>query len=449
MDSTTVDLSWIDGFVDRIRSYVFVRETDGVLIRMPNEAFKLNRSGAVILSHLLGGGTIKDVVAEKQADQPDISRQLTTFFRDLSILLSGDFCESYTSPAVTRVGFDLGYIELPILSEVALTYRCNIKCRFCYASCRCRGDDDRKTDRGEMSTSDAKTLLRKIRDEAGVPSVSFTGGEPTMRNDLADLIRFASHTLGMRVNLITNGTLITDTSARAFHRAGLASAQVSIEAPDALLHDHIVQRTGAFERSVMGMMALKKTGIIVHPHTTICRQNESVAHKMAAFAKSKGIKRFSANLVIPAGRGGDQDLRVAYSDIGPVLEDIEQSARKEDVTFMWYSPTPLCLFNPISHQMGNKGCSACEGLLSINPEGQVLPCSSWQEPLGSLLDHPFRSIWFSHRSSLLRRKEAAHEKCRQCEHFPVCHGACPLYFNIWGYDELEPEFRRMKQEVVA
>jgi radical SAM protein with 4Fe4S-binding SPASM domain len=165
---------------------------------------------------------------------------------------------------------------------------------------------------------------------------------------------------------------------------------------------------------------------------------------MARFAKSLGIDRFSLNMIIPAGRGLDKDLAVKYSEIQEIVLKIKTEAEAEGIRFMWYSPTPMCLFNPVSHQMGNKGCSACEGLLSVDPYGRLLPCSSWKEPLGNLLDQGFQSLWFGERGKFLRGKRSAHPECMECEHFAVCHGACPLYFKVHGHSELDEVFAKRK-----
>ncbi|WP_243467009.1 SPASM domain-containing protein [Acetivibrio straminisolvens] len=141
-------------------------------------------------------------------------------------------------------------------------------------------------------------------------------------------------------------------------------------------------------------------------------------------------------MVIPAGRGDDDELTVRYSDIGEMVEEIRKKASMAGVKFMWYSPTPLCLFNPIPAGLGNKGCSACEGLLSVDPEGNILPCSSWAEPMGNLLKEGFEDVWSKKRSKWIRDKQEAPEECKGCKHFDVCQGACPLYFNIHGYEEL-------------
>ncbi len=444
MNKQSINLDWVDDFIERIRPYVYVRETDNVLIRMPNEAFKLNKTGTKLVSHLLNGGKLIDII-EAKCDESDLYNQLSYFFTDLSLLLGSGFCDAYKSPALDRVPFELNYISLPILSELAVTYRCNIECQFCYAACRQVENDDREAmSEEELSAEEIKTLLRIIRTEAEVPSVSFTGGEPTLRPDLPELIFHASDSLRMRVNLITNGTLIDRRTAYILREAGLASAQVSIEAPFRELHDDITGSKGSFEASREGLLALKNAGVLVHPHTTLCSVNMPYIAQMAEFTRQNGFDRFSVNLVIPSGRGLSGDLAVHYSEVAPVVRSIMEEAKKNDVRFMWYSPTPVCLFNPIPHGLGNKGCSACEGLLSVDPKGNLLPCSSWTEPVGNLLNEGFTSLWFDKKAANIRDKQTAHPECRKCEHFAVCHGACPLYFKLHGYEEINQFLTTLK-----
>ncbi|MCD4655812.1 radical SAM protein [bacterium] len=436
---TNPDLSWIEPYVQRIRSYVSVRLKDNVLIRMPNECFKLNASGACLLHYLLNGGKLKKVLKERSHD-PEAHRQINEFFSAISLMLGSNLCERFESDAVDRVGFELGYIELPILAELAITDRCNIRCRFCYASCLCSDDSDQTIPvlpNDELTTRQFKKIIKIIRYDAGVPSMSFTGGEPMLRKDIYDLIRYAATDMGMRVNLITNGTLITEKKAHKLKVAGLASAQVSIESPDPLIHDQLTQVKGSQARSIKGLKALVSAGIMVHFHATICSENSDSLIKMPEFAKDLCIDRFSLNMIIPVGRGKDDILAVRYRDMSTILQPIISAARKNDVKFMWYAPTPLCLFNPIAHRLGNKGCAACEGLLAIDPQGNVLPCSSWKEPVGSLLTDNFKSIWFGERARWLRGKEAAPAECDGCSDFSVCHGSCPLYFKAFPEDRID------------
>ena len=439
------ELDWVDDFVAKIQPYVHVRLTDRVLIRLPNQAFKLNQTGARVLHHIIQGGSVLDILRARPQDKT-LPSQLFSFFKDLSRTLDSAICDAYRSSSLQRVRFDLGYIALPILSEVALTWRCNIRCQFCYASCTCTTEPEKEPGKEELSTRHFKKVLDIIRHDAEVPSVSFTGGEPTLRADLAELVAYASRSLKMRVNLITNGTLITPKKAKRLKKAGLASAQVSIESPDPELHDRIVGVPNAFGASVEGLLALKEAGILAHPHATLCRLNHHTLPGMGSLAKSLGLDRFSLNLIIPAGRGAAEDLAVKYSEIENMVLAVKSEAQAAGVRFMWYSPTPMCLFNPVAHQLGNKGCSACEGLLSVDPYGRVLPCSSWKEPVGNLLQDGFLDLWFGDRGRFLREKRAAHPGCRECEHFAVCHGACPLYFKVHGYGELEEPLAKLRSQ---
>jgi radical SAM protein with 4Fe4S-binding SPASM domain len=451
MNKQGTDLSWVDRYVDRIRPYVYVRETDNVLIRMPNQAFKLNRSGCRVLKFLLKGNRIAAVLSEGR-DTSAMAEDLFVFFTDLAAMLQGTLCEHHRSPALNCVPFKLGYIERPVLSEVALTYSCNVNCRFCYAGCEyvpavCsvkRPGNPPPGNPGPRVKTDFRRILDIIRNEAEVPSVSFTGGEPMLAPDMLDLISYAHDTLGMRVNLITNGTLVDERSARQLKEAGLASAQVSVESDTAAVHDAITGVPGSFDASVNGLVSLRNADIYVHPHATLCNLNRGVAEGLPAFARSLGVDRFSLNMVIPAGRALEPEL--GYSEIAEILSRVMAAARREEIQFLWYSPTPMCLFNPIPLGLGNKGCSACEGLLSVNPEGELLPCSSWPEPIGNLLAEGFNDLWFGARARWIREKREAHTGCRACKDFALCHGACPLYFKANGYGEIEPHIPVVQEQ---
>ncbi len=424
-------LEWIDEYAARIRDYVFVREEDSILIKVPNEAHRLNASGVRILQRLFSGESIVDLWKFHGAGD-EVRRDLYQFFCALKQMLQGCVDEARPPEAVEVKPFALGFNRLPVLSEIALTYRCNLRCRFCYAGCACTS----KPTAQEMTTAEACEVLRIIREDAQVPSVSFTGGEPLLREDLCELIA-AARALGLRVNLITNGTRVTPEAARALAEAGLHSAQVSIEAPSAELHDALVGVSGAFEAACAGVGFLRATGIRVHTNTTLNRLNLDTAGEMPMFVRGLGLERFSMNLIIPMGSGqNDPELALRYEKVAAHIPRIHSAAKRAGVEFMWYSPTPLCMFNPIPQRLGNKGCAACDGLLSVAPDGGVLPCSSWPEPVGNVFSTPFRTIWDSARAQGLREKRFAAARCRECEDFALCQGACPLYWRHFGDDEL-------------
>jgi radical SAM protein with 4Fe4S-binding SPASM domain len=143
------------------------------------------------------------------------------------------------------------------------------------------------------------------------------------------------------------------------------------------------------------------------------------------------------NLLIPCGVAlNKKEIWVSYSEIGRRILALKRFAEKQGMKFIWYSPLPMCRFNTIAYGLGNKSCAAITGLLSVDPMGNIIPCSSWREPQGSLLSQSFQEIWQSAGLSRFKNTEYAPDKCRRCVQFDKCKGACPLYWQACGKEEI-------------
>jgi radical SAM protein with 4Fe4S-binding SPASM domain len=439
------DLAWVDEFIASIRCHVRVRLEDNLLILVPNEAYKLNASGLVILDHLLRGGKISEVLRRVKEHRAKLE-QLLYFFLDLCALMKGNMAEGRGRLAVERVSFQVPFNVLPVLSEVAITYRCNLRCRFCYAACGCHARPQKDA---EMTTQEAMKILDIIAHEAKAPSVSFTGGEPTLRNDLPKLVAHA-RSLDLRVNLITNGTTADGGLVERLAKAGLNSAQVSLEAATPDTHEKLTGVPGSFAATLRGIENLRKAAIHAHTNTTINRLNLNELSALLRLVKDLGMTRLSMNMVIPTGSAAahDDELMVSYTEIGPIVRRLADEARGLGMKFMWYSPTPLCLFNPIAEGLGNKSCAACDGLLSVAPDGGLRPCSSHPETIGNLLTEDFAAVWNSTRAKYFKSKDFAPEPCKTCEDFAPCACACPLYWERQGYDELRQAHAARSNELM-
>ena len=425
---------WIDEFINNVRPYIFVRLEDNLLIKRPNMAQKINPTGARILKSLLEGMSINRLLTKIDGN-PQKVREILNFIIAVKMSLENKLDEFTLNPAVEVKPFTMKFSDYPVLSEIAITYRCNLKCKFCYAGCNCTGRPS--PNEKEMTTSEIKTLIDKIVDDAKVPSISFTGGEPTLRPELPELIRHAKKR-GMWVNLITNGVNIDRDYAAKLADSGLNSAQVSIEGVTAQTHDQLVQYPGAFLRSIAAVRLLNEAKIPTHPNATLNRLNLAESAQYPHFVKNElGVGRFSMNLIIPTGSSTfNRELYIRYEEMPQIIQNIIAESEKNKVTFMWYSPLPMCIFNTISHGLGNKGCSACDGLISIAPNGDVLPCASYDQNVGNLLNYSLDQIWNSKNAASFRNKDYAHHVCKACEYFHVCNGACPLYWREIGYNEL-------------
>ena len=427
----------IDAFVARSREAVFVRRADRMLMIRPDKTLQLNDSAVSILSALYARNT-RGAQIDLQVLALCLGIRLDRLLDDtlslvdaMGAVLSGDF-----SPrAGLRFGaFEPGLVGYPTLAEIALTYGCQNRCAFCYASSPHREDEKRP-----MTTAEVKLVMRRIFHEAHVPSLSFTGGEATLRPDLPDLIAYGVE-LGLRVNLITNGLRAADPAyAASLVDAGLASAQISLEAGSAALHDEIVGRPGAHGATSRGVRNFRERGIHVHTNTTLCVGNLDVADDLIRYVRRDlGLRLLSMNMVIPTGEAlSGPRIGVTYSEVAERLPALLTTAQEEGVELVWYSPIPYCIFNPVLHGLGAKSCACVHGILSVDPSGEVLPCSSFGNGIGSLLEQPFRPIWESRAARYWRDKRFVPTPCRGCPDEDVCAGACPLYWDAAaGFQEL-------------
>ena len=436
-----------------------------MVILPPNQVYKANSTGIAIVKHMCAGGKAASIPGIAQEER---ARQVAAFVSDLRALYLGQPAEGGRAP-YELVPYTFQYTKLPILGEIAVTYRCNNACAFCYAGCgtqspglaaRGRAGTVQALSGGrarEMSLAEIAQVIRVFKDDARIPFFSFTGGEPLLRADLEEMIRMARRA-GLQVNLITNGTLADRRRARSLYKAGLRTAQVSVESHDAETHDLLTARRGSFQETLRGIRCLQAAGISVQTNTTMTAVNSPDAARMPAFLKSLGVSRFAMNLYLPvcvADAGGESRgdprvdaLFIPYSRAGAIIESVRLAARAERMTFYWYSPIPHCHYNTIARGLGNKSCAAMDGLLSVAPTGDVLPCSSFPEPMGNLLSQDFRDVWFSPRAGYFKNKQYAPVECAGCPSFAACQAACPLYWRYAGTSEIRNQASTVQENIV-
>ncbi|MFH1849290.1 MAG: radical SAM protein [archaeon] len=134
--------------------------------------------------------------------------------------------------------------------------RCNLRCRFCWQrSHERKGWVDLKN---ELSDQRLLDLVDEAA-ELGVRDWLLSGGgEPMIRGDAAVRVMERIKRLGMEGDIITNGTLFTESAAESLVQAGWDRIRVSINGPVAGTHDYIVQLPGAFDRAVRSLGLIKK-----------------------------------------------------------------------------------------------------------------------------------------------------------------------------------------------
>ncbi len=307
-------------------------------------------------------------------------------------------------------------LTAPYRSDVVLTYRCNNQCPHCYVG--------REKPFPEMEATDWKEVIRTLWD-VGVPHITFTGGEPTLRDDLPELIAFAEET-GLVTGLITNGRLLKKDLVQDLVSAGLDHIQITIESFNEETHNHMVGAP-AWQETVRGIENCLKTPLYVLTNTTLTRENCAEIEKTLSFLNSLGLERFAYNSLIYSGNGRAVGTGIEEEDLGSYVKTIKSRAAHLNMEFIWYTPTHYCIFDPCVEGIGLKQCSAAKYNIAVEPNGDVIPCQSYFETMGNILTDTWEKIWESDIARYLRNREYVEEKCTVCPDLNLCGNGCPLY----------------------
>jgi radical SAM protein with 4Fe4S-binding SPASM domain len=302
--------------------------------------------------------------------------------------------------------------------DLAITYRCNNNCAHCYNA--------RPRQYPELDTESWKRILDPLWD-AGIPHVVFTGGEPTQRPDLAQLIAYAEGK-GQIAGINTNGRRLKDAAyLNGLVTAGLDHAQITLESHDPAIHDGMVSAPGAWNDTVAGLKnALAIKSLYVMTNTTLLNCNAPYLAETLQFLGELGVPTIGLNALIYSGKGQTVGTGLAESDLPPLLELARQSTVKYGQRLIWYTPTQYCHFDPVQMELGVKGCSAALYNMCIEPDGAVIPCQSYYQSLGKMLDIPWERIWNHPLAVGLRERKGLPAACNTCALLSECGGGCPL-----------------------
>lgn len=308
----------------------------------------------------------------------------------------------------------------PARMDLALTYRCNLNCPHCYTG-------GPNTQMPELPFDDWLKVY-EILWRIGVPNVVFTGGEPTLRDDLVKLVAEADEFV---TGLVTNGTRLAEL-AGPLRDASLDYAQVTLESHDPAIHNRMVgaSATDAHAATVEGIKHALRVGLQIVTNTTLTKENAASFADLLRFGKELGLRNMSCNTLICSGRGVAyrREQGVPLDELRPILERAIAVAQDLGINLQWYSPTCYLHLDPVELGLGAKGCSAAAHNMTVQPDCTVLPCQSWPDTVGNILTDPWDKIWRHPVCEKLRAHGFVQDSadCRACIHNEVCAGACPI-----------------------
>jgi organic radical activating enzyme len=335
---------------------------DGVLILNASTVMHLNPTATEYAYHIVNC-TPDDEAARAVASRYRVRlSQAKKDFHELKERLQSLVNTPDLDP-VTYLNFDrfAPYsqpVSAPFRLDCALTYQLPEGINPEYAPTK-------RVDR-ELTTAEWKTILEKAWD-AGIPHVVFTGGEPTLREDLPELIRYAEH-LGQVSGLLTDGRKLSDhTYLTEILQTGLDHIMLNLQ-PDSL-------SVAAALRNALS------ADISLVVHLTLTPDNAARMSWVVDKLAESDIRAISLTAT-------DNALRTT-------LVNISDHAATLGMSVVWDLPVPYSSFNPASLESGegDEPDGAGRAWLYVEPDGDVLPAQGVNRVLGNLLHEPFENIW--------------------------------------------------------
>ncbi len=315
-----------------------------------------------------------------------------------------------------------GYEPGPPLCLLAeLTYRCPLQCPYC------SNPLDFARSHDELTTAEWIEVFRQAR-EMGAAQLGFSGGEPLVRQDLAELIA-AARGLGYYTNLITSGIGLTEEKIASFAEAGLDHIQISFQAADEEVNNLLAGSQKAFAHKLEMARAVKKHGypmvlnFVTHRHNI---DNIDQIIRLCIELEADFVELATCQFY------GWAELNRAG-----LLPSKEQLVRAERITNEWRDklaaenhPCKLIFVTPDYYEERPKACMNGWGnlFLDITPDGTALPCHSARQlpvEFPNVREHSIEHIWrHSFGFNKFRGYDWMPEPCRSCDEKERDFGGC-------------------------
>ena len=295
-----------------------------------------------------------------------------------------------------------------VQGSLITTFRCNAKCNMC----NIWKHQTKPLD--EIDPAFYDTLPPGLR-------INITGGEPTLRADLPELVD-AAQWFVTRLN--TNGQLLTPELCAKLYDASLDSVQVTLYSADPAIHNTLVGADG-FEKTVQGIRNAVAAGLIVSVNTPLCSLNTDYAATLR-FAASLGVRYATCSGLIPSGSAEGAESRATRLTEQALTQVLQEAAAVvEELGMELDFTSPGWLPEETLRSMGLAlipSCGACLSNMAVAPDGTVLPCQSWLEGpgLGNLCADDWAAIWDGPQCRRIRAESAKMEHICQLQQEGGC-----------------------------
>lgn len=309
-----------------------------------------------------------------------------------------------------------------------LTTECNLRCRHCASSCTKEGR------KHELAGEDVRKAAEQIAG-IGVKWVSLTGGE-LLTSKTWHLAANLLEKRGVRVHMITNGTLLDDVVVQKIKEAGVSMVSVSLDGTKEV-HDFI-RGNGVYESAYKGLGKMQKAGIRTGCITSVMKQNLPVLKELKEELIKNKVQRWQIQMAVPEGNMRlNRDLLLSPPQMAELIDIAYEMSLDRRIHIIlpdnvgYYTKKEMSLRQYGSNGYRTwKGCSAGIRSFGILSNGDVVGCTSMRDSMfveGNILSRSLKDIWEA-SDTFLWRRELTREKlgniCSKCVYAKMCLGGC-------------------------
>ncbi|MFH1211199.1 MAG: radical SAM protein [archaeon] len=314
--------------------------------------------------------------------------------------------------------------EAPFLAHLAITTKCNMRCTYCSVR-------EAHQNVQELTTEQWKNIIKKLS-ESGVFQIGFTGGEPTLRKDVNELMRYTEE-IGCVCNLTTNGWQLNEEFVKEMAETGIQQCQISLDSFDEEVHDRL-RGKGSLARVVEAIKILQKHKIHVGIDCVVSKNNIKDVGNMIKKCEEMGIE-YVTLIKLKKGSLDEktfQELVPSYEEYGQIIEKLcYRKNENPNVTIDCASISNLqhTLKDEEMKTIPTAGCPIGHNLMCIAPNGDIYPCAALMEKqfkLGNILTDDFKKIWKENQTlrNFRNIKNKVEGRCKTCKRLDFCRGGC-------------------------
>lgn len=331
-----------------------------------------------------------------------------------------------------------------------------------YACVHCRADAQHTRDPRELDTSEALRLIDRLAAFGNHPILVFTGGDPMMRQDLCELIAYATQQ-GLRCSLTPTATALpTRERLEKVREAGVRRVALSLDAPRAEVHDDFRQVSGSWQRTLDILQRAQQAGMSVQVNTTVARHNVDILAEMVPFIQEVNAVQWSLFFLVPTGRAMAAQMISAeqHERVFHWLYDLAQTAPFDIKATAAPMYRRVAIERKRAEQGGGKavtfqgagfqyadglnrpvkGVNDGNGFLFISHIGEIQPSGFLPLTAGNVRDDDVVDVYRNAQLFKELRDPAQYRgKCGLCEYRQVCGGQRGRAYGVTGdYLESDP-----------